>query len=553
MKSVLTSRASPKTSSISSTGPAGPPGAPPLLTSKTSSWTFAKSSPKKCSTKLWLARPPLPTNNPPPLVPARDVSNPWTATRPIPGSCEPGRAKPNGPNPKATAPAVGGLFFPQAKSLGIDQTETSPALQQKIVYAGIAGRSFAQADEMLERLADLTVGAKQVERLTESIGDERVVERDAATAAFKALPLVEKFAVPPGVTPPEQAVVMTDGGRLQILDRAAAALAAAESPDARPPDAARSAPTEADWEETPAPQKGHWREDKVGLLLSMASEVSAADPCPDIPASFLDVLRIPKLARQLKKNARAGEDAVVDTEDPEGVEEVLQAEAVYEPPQVLTRQVVASRACWPSFAPQLAAAAWGLGFQGASRKAFVGDGSSNNWTLHRRFFGSFVPILDFIHALSYVFAAAMAGRTFAAGWACYQEWIAWVWQGKVCGVIAALQARQAELGVPGADEPETSPAQVVSKTLAYLENHQDKMKYDEYRTGGLPLTSSLMESAVKQINQRVKGSEKFWSEEGSEPVLQLRADQLSDGEILEDFWERRQAEATGQRPYRRSA
>lgn len=52
--------------------------------------------------------------------------------------------------------------------------------------------------------------------------------------------------------------------------------------------------------------------------------------------------------------------------------------------------------------------------------------AGNNWKRQRRFFGSFVAILDFIHALSYVFAAAMAGRRFAAGWACNQQWIAWV-------------------------------------------------------------------------------------------------------------------------------
>jgi hypothetical protein len=449
--------------------------------------------------------------------------------------------------------AVGGLFFPQAKSLGVDQTETSPALQQKIVYAGIASRSFAEASATLDRLADLTVNAKQVERLTERIGDERVAERDAAFAAFQALPLVEKFAAPPDVTPPDLAVVMADGGRLQILDRAAAAAPSAESPTCADAASTTAAVPEPEWEEETPPKKGHWREDKVGLLLSMESEAAAADPCPDIPASFLDVVRIPKLARQLKKNARAGEDAVADTDDPEAADEALADEAVYEPPQGLTRQVVASRGRWPVFAPLLAATAWALGFQGAARKAFVGDGSVNNWTLQRRFFGSFVPILDFIHALSYVFAAAMAGRKFAAGWACYQQWIRWVWQGKVRQVLEALQARQSELGVPAADEPETSPAQVVSKALAYLQNHQDKMKYDEYRKAGLPITSSLMESAVKQINQRVKGTEKFWSEQGSEAVLQLRADELSDGEILETFWERRQAEATGQRRYRHSA
>jgi hypothetical protein len=411
-------------------------------------------------------------------------------------------------------------------------------------------RSFAEASVALRQLADLPTSAKQAERVTERIGAERVAERDAQAAAFQTLPLVEKFAAPAGVTPPALAVVMADGGRLQILDRTPPAPAPpADSPPAVPGPAAP--PSEPEWD-AETPRAGHWREDKVGLLLSMQSEVRAEDPCPEVPASFLDLVRIPKLVRQLKKNVKATEDAVTDTDEPEAAGQALQEEGAYQPPGVLRRQLVASRGCWPVFAPLLAAAAWALGFQGASRKAFVGDGSANNWRLQRRFFGSFVPILDFIHALSYVFAAASAGRTFGAGWECYRQWIAWVWQGKVALVIAALQQRQAELGLPEEGEPETSPRRVVSQALTYLHNHQDKMKYNEYRRAGLPITSSLMESAVKQINQRVKGTEKFWSERGSEAVLQLRADQLSDGDVLEAFWERRQATVTGQRPYRRT-
>ena len=418
---------------------------------------------------------------------------------------------------------------------------------QKITYAGTAGRSFAEASATLHHLADLTVDPKQVERVTERIGAERVAERDAQAAAFQALPLVEKFRTPPGQAAPDLAVVMADGGRLQILERSPAAGA---PPPAEPQPAAAAA--DPGWDEELPPAAGHWREDKVALLLTMKRDVAAADPCPDIPAGFLDVVRIPKLARQLKKNVRATQDAVADSDEPEAAAEALR-EPAYEPPEVLTRQVVASRGRWPAFAPLVAAAAWALAFQGAARRAFVGDGSANNWALQRRFFGSFVPVLDFIHALSYVFAAATAGRKFAEGWACYREWISWVWQGQVRLVIAALSQRQAELGQPEKDEAETSPRLVVSKTLTYLENHQDKMKYDAYRKDGLPITSSLMESAVKQINQRVKGSEKFWSEAGSEAVLQLRADQLSDGEPLADFWQRRQATATGQRRYRRPA
>ena len=78
------------------------------------------------------------------------------------------------------------------------------------------------------------------------------------------------------------------------------------------------------------------------------------------------------------------------------------------------------------------------------------------------------------------------------------------------------------------------------------------MRYDEHRKQGLPLMSSHVESTIKQIKYRVKGTEKFWSDEGAEAVLQLRADYLSADEPLEGFWQRRQAAATGQRRYRRS-
>ena len=54
---------------------------------------------------------------------------------------------------------------------------------------------------------------------------------------------------------------------------------------------------------------------------------------------------------------------------------------------------------------------------------------------------------------------------------------------------------------------------------------------------------------MKQFNQRVKGTEKFWTEEGAEALLQLRADYLGPITILDTFWEERQDKATGQNSY----
>jgi hypothetical protein len=407
----------------------------------------------------------------------------------------------------------------------------------KIVYAGVNNSSFEQGSKDLLKLAEVGVSTKQVERVCKRIGAERVAERNEAVAAYQELPLTERKATPANVTAPEVAVVGCDGGRLQILERSGAKIEAEEAADAEK-----------------ARTSKHWREDKIAVVQTMKSVVSASDPCPEIPECFVDPTRILKLARELKKQSLPSEDAVQETAEPEMVVETLaENRHVYDPPEVLAKRFVGSRVRWPDFGPMLALAAWTCGFFGAPRKAFLGDGSDNNWTIWRNYFSSFVPILDFIHALSYVFAAAMAGRKFAEGWSIYEQWIRWVWSGEVAQVIAALAQRQLELGKPQEDDSETSPRSIVAQALTYLQNHQSQMKYAEYRQQGLPITSSYVESAVKQFNQRVKGTEKFWSEEGAEAILQLRADHLSDDEPLAQFWQTRQAEQTGQRPYRKAA
>jgi hypothetical protein len=413
-------------------------------------------------------------------------------------------------------------------------------VQKKVVYAGVVASSFANAADLLLNLARLSVPAKPVERLTRAIGEQRVAQRDQDVAAFAALPLSAKFDAPAGVAAPGLAVVLVDGGRLQIRERAAVAAA--------PP---AGAPSEFD--EAPADCKGFWREDKVGLLVEMRSEAHEADPCPQVPPGFLDVLRIPRLARELGKTAARAEGEEGEGPGAGPADPGPCGQAAYEPPEVAHRRVVASCRPWPVFAVRVAQAARAAGFQKARRKAFVADGSANNWRLRARHFGSFVAVLDFIHALSYVYAAATAGRGFEQGWACYREWIGWVWKGEVAKVIEALEQRQQEMGTPWEGESETSPRSIVAKALGYLSNHQDKMRYDEYRKEGLPITSSLMESVVKQMNQRVKGSEKFWCQDGAEAIVQLRADHLDDDQPLEDFWRERQAAATGQRSYRRAA
>ena len=446
-------------------------------------------------------------------------------------------------------------------------------------------------------LARLKISEKQVERVTKRIGQERVEQREKQVQAFLALPMMEKFATPVA-HPPDLAVVSMDGGRLQIRDwpssdaalgGVASPVAATEPPSitaaagVASPAAAVEAPVEAGpagpapgaepaveaGPAGPAPgaepavqagpagsepspsqvRSGHWREDKIGLLMTMTSEESAVDPCPTIPETFVNPLRILKLARAQEGlhagygcRGRPGGDRGRKPAGRPGVHPTSGASPVDGGHATRERIVGRDPGCGGVCAGVLRGAA----------KAFLGDGAENNWTVRKRWFSDFVAILDFIHALSYVFAVAMAGRGFATGWEVYVRWIGWVWQGRVAAVIQELEQRQKELGLPGAEDSESSPRRVVAEGLRYLKNHQDQMRYDEYRRQGLPITSSHVESTVKQFNRRVKGTEKFWSEEGAEAILQLRADYLSETEPMETFWQEREARATGRRCYRRA-
>ena len=471
-------------------------------------------------------------------------------TRMRTASCRRRWGKRNGVNPEPTAAPVGGLFFPQSKSLGIDRTGLSPTLQAKVVRAGTKNSSFVAGSADLLDYLHLEVDPKQVERVTERIGAARCAERAAEVEEYLSLPLTQRKDKPTAVTAPALAVVGVDGGRLQIRSE---------------PKAAKPLTDGGAVEEALASDEQHrgthWREDKIGLLMTMTSEVSAHDPCPQVLPAFVDPTRIAKLARELKTKKSAsvessGQEVAAASAAPEQAAEELREAGQpvsWIPPEVKDKHFCATRQPWAEFGPMVAQQAWALGFYQAERRAFVGDGAETVWTLWRNHFSSSVPILDIIHGLSYVFASALAGRSFAEGWPIYVRWITWVWQGEVEKVIAELAQRQAELGSPQGSDGETHPRVVVSTAVGYLQKHKDKMRYPEYRRQGLPITSSYVESTVKQFNQRVKGSEKFWTEAGAESLLQLRADYLGPSSIIAEFWQNRQDSATGQNNYTQAA
>jgi hypothetical protein len=390
-------------------------------------------------------------------------------------------------------------------------------LQQFIELAGQL-RSFEQAALAVRVLTKAQISGRHVERLTAEIGVELARARDEQVVQHRRRELA-----PAVQEVPEVVAVEVDGGRMGT----------------RQPGLG------------PGVHQAQNKEDKIACLVTLSSAVSATDPQPEPPASFVDPPRVARLVRQMQNQAA---QAPPEPDDASEQPSAPAASAVCEPwegsPKKLVRSCVASMENSRAFGPMMAAEAQSRGFYQAQKQAFLGDGSAYNWTIQRGYFPLFVPIADFLHVLCYVYLAAFAvGADEAQRWSLYLEWLRGCWQGRVAEVIAQLVVHQERLGPlrEGGPPEENAARAQVRESLVYLQNNEKRMDYPRYRREGLPVTSSLVESLVGEFNARVKGKDKYWNRsEGAEAILQVRAALLSEDDRLARHFANRPGN-----PYRR--
>jgi len=400
----------------------------------------------------------------------------------------------------------------------------SPRVLAKMVYSGATAVSFAKASRDLEHLADLAISEERVRRACGRVGGDLINQQQRLQEAFQSKPLPEQsYGKPADVEPPEIACVMSDGGRYQLLDRSVV------SPGRR------------------SARKGkHWKESRIGLLVSMSGERHESDPQPTLPPS----LRYTAMADKLSEIGKTG--AKLDSPEAAAeAEETSSAASDGLPGPTLThRDVVASRQSWEAFGSLLAGQAWYRGFAATTRKVFVSDGSAPIEKLQQMYFSHYTSVLDILHALSYGLAAARAvSNDEASAERKYDSWAAMIWEGRVDLVINELFAYGRKFGTPP-DACDDDPREIIRRSRVYYENHAGRMDYPRYRREGFPLTSSLMESMVKQVSRRVKGTEKYWSSRGGEAILRLCGECLSDDEPMRAYWAQRSRHAPGIRAYR---
>ena len=400
---------------------------------------------------------------------------------------------------------MSGIFFPGRIPLGIDGGSASPAVLKKKVLAAAYAPSYSIGEMVLRKIGGIAITGRGLNKTAVKIGTEMVADREVKTEAYFDQPLPRQHAQPK--TPIQLACLSADGGRMQTRDEGGG--------------------------------KGvhhpHWRETKNALFLRMKSDCFADDPHPDLPACFAD--------RERLKTLLSG---VAESSTPAGAEETSAA-VVHEKadvkwrPERLYRTCISSLEDSDTFGRMMEVEADSRGFYHAEKKAFVSDGLAYNWTIQQRHFRDFTPILDFVHAVERLYEAARCLNVDADHrWEDYLRWARCCWDGQIDQVIVELKQRQGELGPPPKDCEKTDPRKIFADAIGYFENNATRMDYPEYRRQGLPTTSAHMESLVKEINVRVKGTEKFWNDgAGGEAILQIRAAALCDDDRLSNFLDSR--------------
>lgn len=385
--------------------------------------------------------------------------------------------------------------------MGFDSRELTPLLAQRVVIAASETRSFERATRVMEHVAGQPVSAKTIERMVHDVGAELRERRDADPKTDEALARYPE-------QPPELAVVESDGGRIRTRE------------PGHGPGVHRSG-------------EG-WRETKNACLIRAAHQRFEADPQPEPPECFCDPRHVAKIA-ETEALSVAAPQSVVAKRLSEADEPATPMAEDWRPKR-LVRTVLSSMAEAKDFGKQMAREAKRRRFFEASAKAFLGDGLAWNWSIWKCHFRDFTPILDFVHVLSYLFVAAKAIHAQPAdAWSQYLVWMRGCWQGEIDQTLTELRQWRFKLGGPSADASDQDPRKVIAKTITYLEHNQPRMQYPSYRCRGLPVTTAWMESLVKEINYRTKGTEMFWNDpQGAEAILQVRAAALSDdGRLVE--------------------
>jgi len=211
----------------------------------------------------------------------------------------------------------------------------------------------------------------------------------------------------------------------------------------------------------------------------------------------------------------------------------------YEGPPPGDRSITATMANWDSLGDHLSALADRRGYAQAAQKICLSDGAGSIASQRERCFPNATYILDHQHATEHLHQTAQAA--FGAGdkaQAWFERQKERLWKGQLAPLIDEIARLSRRAGAPPKNAPETDRRRILQANLHYFKTNREGMDYPRFRKNGWPIGSGIVESVIKQLGKRLKGTEKHWAVSGAEATLQVMTQLISEDGSWEDFWRR---------------
>lgn len=182
------------------------------------------------------------------------------------------------------------------------------------------------------------------------------------------------------------------------------------------------------------------------------------------------------------------------------------------------------------FGPRIYGEALRRGMAAAERVVVIADGAKKNWAIAERYFERATWIVDLYHAREHLYALL---RLLAPDRELFSElkikWLTLLDEGKIEALIEAASMRLPE---------DHSLKESAVREINYFRNNIERMRYADFRAQGFFVGNGVMEAGCKTlVGKRLKQPGMFWSVDGANPILALRAAHLSNR--IEDYWAER--------------
>jgi hypothetical protein len=185
------------------------------------------------------------------------------------------------------------------------------------------------------------------------------------------------------------------------------------------------------------------------------------------------------------------------------------------------------------FGLRLYTEAYNRGWDRATIRVVMGDGSHWIWNIADQHFPGAIQIVDLYHAREHLWD--LARKLYPADEVAQKRWLMpkldWLENGKIEKLVAALGKlahvhRNAEL------------RKTIRIEADYFDTNRDRMRYPEFRKKSLFVGSGVIEAGCKTvIGSRLKQSGMFWTVRGANAIIALRCCCLSGK--FEAYWEER--------------